>query len=329
MINGKQFKKIVLNQIEVYMGLLSFLMFWKKKRGKADRDYYAESFGDRERLGTKFRKLFGGKTLDNSSYAELEDQLVKADIGPVIASELIERLKTSNVSNIENAIDGLKVSLLSGISAGAPVFEEGKLSVVMVLGVNGVGKTTSIAKLANYYKNMGKKMIIAAADTFRAAAIEQLSTWAKRVDIPVVRQHDGADAASVVFDALESAISKKVDLLIIDTAGRLHNKQGLMDELKKIDRVINSKAGDRVIKTNILVIDANTGQNGFHQAETFNSSVGVNGIILTKYDAKGKGGIVFNISRKLKIPFYFIGTGEKIEDFKVFDREDFVNNIFE
>ncbi len=308
------------------MSFWPFSLFSKKKQ--SSQDFYSASFESKETLGTKIKKVFGVKGVDLSELSVLEDVLVKADIGPTIASEIIDSIKNKNLKSTEDAI-----SLIEDILKDSIIQPEGELTgegltIIMVLGVNGVGKTTSIAKLANYYKNIGKKIVIAAADTFRAAAVEQLELWGKRVDIPVISQHQGADAASVVYDALESAIARKVDLLIIDTAGRLHNKQGLMDELKKIDRVINSKTGGSgFIKKNLIVIDSNTGQNAFNQAQSFNEAVGVDGAILTKYDAKGKGGIVFNIYTKLKIPFYFIGTGEKIDDFMKFDRDQFVGNI--
>ncbi|MBQ1999176.1 MAG: signal recognition particle-docking protein FtsY, partial [Spirochaetales bacterium] len=204
--------------------------------------------------------------------------------------------------------------------------KEGCLNILLVLGVNGVGKTTSIAKVANYFLNQGKKVMLAAGDTFRAAATEQLTKWAAEMNIPIVKQGEGADPASVVFDAVDSAQAKKIDLLIVDTAGRLHNKKNLMEELKKIYRIIENKGGCE--RRNMLVIDSTTGQNAYSQAEAFKEAVGVNLVMLTKYDAMSKGGIVFQISHRLGLPFSFVGTGEKRENIAPFNTKDFIAQIF-
>ncbi|OHD09478.1 MAG: signal recognition particle-docking protein FtsY [Spirochaetes bacterium GWD1_27_9] len=298
----------------------------KNEEKEKEKDFYEKSKNFKETLGQKLRKLFGGKTLDTNALEQIEETLITADIGPAISYDLIEKLRTKNIGNIEDAIIYLKNELKNYIFDGDIGIEKGQLNVLLVLGVNGVGKTTSIAKISNYYLQKGFKILLAAGDTFRAAAVEQLTKWSQRLDIPIIRQHDGADPASVVFDAIDSAKAKGVDLLIIDTAGRLHTKVNLMDELRKIEKIIKSK-GD-FNKKNLLVIDGTTGQNAFIQAESFNNAVGINGIMITKYDALSKGGIVFTIQKKLKIPFYFIGTGEKIENIEEFNKDSFIEKIF-
>ncbi|HOJ64626.1 MAG TPA: signal recognition particle-docking protein FtsY [Spirochaetota bacterium] len=277
-------------------------------------------------LGQRLRKLFGGKILSQEDIDKIEEILIGADIGANISYQLIEKLKSKNIGDIEKAIDFLKNELSNFIIDKYPIIERGELNVVMVLGANGVGKTTSIAKLANYYLKREFKVLIAAADTFRAAATEQLTNWAKRLDIPIIKQGEGADPASVVFDAIDSAKARGVDLLLIDTAGRLHTKSNLMEELKKIERIIKSKGN--FIKNNWLIIDGTTGQNAFLQAEAFHSAIGVDGIMMTKYDSQSKGGIIFTIQQKLKIPFFFLGTGEKIDAIEVFKKNEFIEKIF-
>jgi fused signal recognition particle receptor len=299
-------------------------LFGKKENKK--EDFYSQSKNAKENLGQKLRKIFGGKTLNESNLNEIEEILISADIGPAISYELIEKIKNKNIDNIENAIAFLKEELKKYLVDNKINIIKGKLNILLILGVNGVGKTTSIAKIANYYLTKDYKVLLAAGDTFRAAATEQLTKWAQILDIPVIKQGEGADPASVVYDAIDSAKAKSVDLLIIDTAGRLHTKVNLMEELKKIEKIIKSK-GD-YNKLNLLVIDGTTGQNAFHQAESFNKAVGLDGIIITKYDAQSKGGIIFTIQKKLGIPFYFIGTGEKIENIEEFNQNEFIAKIF-
>jgi fused signal recognition particle receptor len=298
----------------------------KKEKNDINKDYYSQSQNHKQTLGQKLRKLFGGKNLDHESLNQLEEVLISADIGPQITADLIEKLEKKNISDIENAISFLKTELISSLTGDLLDLEKGQLNIILVLGVNGVGKTTSIAKIANYYLSKNFKVLLAAADTFRAAAAEQLTKWAQRLDVPVIKQGEGADAASVVYDAIDSAKAKGVDLLIIDTAGRLHTKINLMEELKKIEKIIKSKGDYR--RLNLLVIDGTTGQNAFQQAESFKNAVGIGGIILTKYDARAKGGIVFTINKKLGIPFYFLGTGEKLESLEEFNKNEFVEKIF-
>ncbi len=306
------------------------MAFFKKNKNSEDdknkKDFYEESRVTKETLGQKLRKLFGGKSLDENSLSELEETLITADIGPKLSIELIEKLKKKNINNIEDGITFLKDELKDILIEKEILLEKGKLNILFVLGVNGVGKTTSIAKLASLYKEQGFKIMLAAADTFRAAATEQLTKWANILSIPIIKQGESADPASVVFDAMDSAIAKEIELLIIDTAGRLHTKQNLMEELKKIEKIIKNKGSFN--KINLLVIDGTTGQNALHQAESFSQTVGVDGIILSKYDSTSKGGIIFNIQKKLNIPFFFIGTGEKVNNIEIFNKNDFVEKIF-
>ena len=200
--------------------------------------------------------------------------------------------------------------------------------MILVIGVNGVGKTTSIAKIANLLKNDGKKVILAAADTFRAAAIDQIAVWADRVGVELVRHDEGSDPASVVYDAISAAKSRGADVLIVDTAGRLHNKKNLMDELAKINRVISRELPDAARET-LLILDATTGQNAVIQASEFKNAANITGLVLTKLDGTAKGGIVFSIKRELDIPVKFIGVGEKMDDLQVFDADEFVKAMFE
>lgn len=315
----------------IIVGVAALVLFLVK-RGKAaqvpqeNKDYYQSSRQIKENLGTKLRKLFGGKTLGDTELEELEETLISADIGPVITTALIEKLRNKNITNIEDAIEFLKGELKLFFSESDFEMKSNELNIILILGVNGVGKTTSIAKLANYYSSRGLKVMLAAGDTFRAAATEQLTMWAERLSIPIVKQGEKADPASVVFDAMDSAIAKGVELLIVDTAGRLHNKKNLMEELKKIERIISGK-GD-FNKKNMLVIDSTTGQNAFIQAEAFHDAVQLDAITMTKYDAQSKGGIVFTIEKNLNIPFQFIGVGEKVEDLREFNKDDFVEKIF-
>jgi len=305
------------------------MAFFKKNKDVEDNDkknFYEESRTTKDTLGQKLRRLFGGKFLNEESLSELEETLITADIGPKLSIELIEKLKKKSINNIENGIEMLKNELKNILIEKNILLEKGKLNIIFVLGVNGVGKTTSIAKLASLYKDEGFKVMLAAGDTFRAAATEQLTKWATLLSIPIIKQGEGADAASVVFDAIDSSIAKNIDLLIIDTAGRLHTKHNLMEELKKIEKIINNKG--KFNKINLLVIDGTTGQNAFNQADSFNKTIGVDGILLSKYDSTSKGGIIFNIQKMLGIPFFFIGTGEKINNIEIFNKNDFVEKIF-
>jgi len=303
--------------------IILFIIFKKNKSRK--KDFYSASLKSEDSLGRKLRKLFGGKVLSQNEYAELEEVLIKADMGPKISSALIEKLSKKNPKDIEGAINILKEEISCFIKEEKLDIKKGELNVLLILGVNGVGKTTSIAKLGSYFLKNGLKVFFAAGDTFRAAAIEQLSHWAERLKVTIVKQKENSDPSGVVFDAVDSAKAKGADILLIDTAGRFHNKQNLIEELKKIERIIEKKG---VAKKNILVLDATTGQNAFLQAESFNQAIGIDGIIVTKYDSLSKAGIVLNIEKNLNIPFYYVGYGEKIENIKEFSKNEFIENIF-
>ncbi|MCR4929942.1 MAG: signal recognition particle-docking protein FtsY [Lachnospiraceae bacterium] len=275
----------------------------------------------------------GFSEIDDDFYEELEEVLVMADIGVTTTGEIIEEIKTLvKVEHIKRPEDCREylINLLSerlNIEGDRYVFEHEK-SIIFVIGVNGVGKTTSIGKLAYNFKDDGKKVLIAAADTFRAAATEQLETWAQRVGVPMVGAKEGTDPASVIYDALQSAKAKDVDILLCDTAGRLHNKKNLMEELKKMNRIIDREFPG-IHRENFLVLDASTGQNALNQAKEFKEACDITGIILTKMDGTAKGGIAIAIWQELGIPVKYIGVGEGIEDLQKFDSKSFVKAIFD
>ena len=273
------------------------------------------------------------KSIDDDLFEELEEILIMADIGVETSVEIIERLKTA--AKEKHIIDGgalkeeLRCILESILSEGETgVSLSGKPAVIMVIGVNGVGKTTSIGKMAHMYKEMGKKVIIAAADTFRAAAIEQLEVWADRADAEIIKQHEGSDPAAVIYDAIGAAKNRGADILLCDTAGRLHNKKNLMEELKKIYRILDKELPDSS-KEVLLVLDATTGQNAVSQAKQFKEAADITGIVLTKLDGTAKGGIVFAIKNEYDIPVKFVGLGEGIDDMEEFNPVEFVNAIIE
>ena len=273
------------------------------------------------------------KSIDDDLFEELEEILIMADIGVETSVEIIERLKTA--AKEKHIIDGgalkeeLRCILESILSEGETgVSLSGKPAVIMVIGVNGVGKTTSIGKMAHMYKEMGKKVIIAAADTFRAAAIEQLEVWADRADAEIIKQHEGSDPAAVIYDAIGAAKNRGADILLCDTAGRLHNKKNLMEELKKIYRILDKELPDSS-KEVLLVLDATTGQNAVSQAKQFKEAADITGIVLTKLDGTAKGGIVFAIKNEYDIPVKFVGLGEGIDDMEEFNPGEFVNAIIE
>ena len=270
--------------------------------------------------------------VDEDMLEELEELLIAADVGVASSEEIIEalrdKIKDERISDPEQAKEALKSILTGMIGEGEGLDLSSKPSVILVIGVNGVGKTTSIAKIANVLKNDGKHVVLAAADTFRAAAIDQLQVWADRVGVELIKHTEGSDPAAVVFDAACAAKNRKADVLIIDTAGRLHNKKNLMDELAKIDRVINRELPDSSRET-LLVLDATTGQNAVNQAKEFKHSAGLTGLILTKLDGTAKGGIVFSIKKELGVPVKFIGVGEKADDLQYFNARDFVDALFD
>ncbi|MES9956893.1 MAG: signal recognition particle-docking protein FtsY [Sedimenticola sp.] len=279
--------------------------------------------------------LLGKKSIDEDLLEELETLLITADVGVDATSRIIDdltdKVKRKELSDPETLSSVLKQDLLKILEASdEPVkpSAEGKPQVILMVGINGAGKTTTIGKLAKRLQEEGQSVMLAAGDTFRAAAVEQLQTWGERNSIPVIAQHTGADSASVIFDALQAATSRNTDVLIADTAGRLHTKSNLMDELSKIGRVMKKIDPDAPHEV-MLVVDATTGQNAINQAVQFDKAVGLTGITLTKLDGTAKGGIVFAIAEKLKVPIRFIGVGEAIEDLRHFEPKEFVDALFE
>ncbi len=270
--------------------------------------------------------------VDEEMMEELEELLISADVGVNVAMEVVEELreaiKEEGLKTPEAVEEKFRAILLGKIGEGEPLNLSTTPSVILVIGVNGVGKTTSIAKIANLLKHEKKKVLLAAGDTFRAAAGDQLEVWANRVGVDLVRQAEGADPASVVFDAIQASKKRGSDVLIIDTAGRLHNKKNLMDELAKINRVITRELPDAARET-LLVLDATTGQNAVSQAKAFKDAADITGLVLTKLDGTAKGGIVFSIKEELNIPVKFICVGEQAEDLQRFDAKEFVSALFD
>jgi fused signal recognition particle receptor len=312
------------------MGILDRLKLGKLKEGLTRT---------RESLVYRVTRLATAKaTIDDELLDQLEEILISADIGMATTGQIIEairaRAKQDRYASTAELFDLLKdeirrqfVGGADGTGADPFALGPAKPHVIMVVGINGVGKTTTIGKLAHTYVASGKKVVIAAADTFRAAANEQLEIWAKRAGATLVRQEHGSDPAAVAFDAVRSAASQGADVVIIDTAGRLHTKVNLMEELKKIKRVIQKQFPDAPHEV-LLVIDGSTGQNGLQQAKQFSASVGVTGLVLTKLDGTAKGGIVLAITHDMDVPVRFIGVGEKIDDLQPFDKAAFVDALF-
>ncbi|EOZ7546258.1 signal recognition particle-docking protein FtsY [Enterobacter hormaechei] len=287
----------------------------------------------KENLGSGFISLFRGKKIDDDLFEELEEQLLIADVGVETTRKIIANL-TEGASRKQlrdaEALYGLLKDEMGEILAKVdePLNIEGKMPfVILMVGVNGVGKTTTIGKLARQFEQQGKSVMLAAGDTFRAAAVEQLQVWGQRNNIPVIAQHTGADSASVIFDAIQAAKSRNVDVLIADTAGRLQNKSHLMEELKKIVRVMKKLDEDAPHEI-MLTIDASTGQNAISQAKLFHEAVGLTGIALTKLDGTAKGGVIFSVADQFGIPIRYIGVGERIEDLRPFKADDFIEALF-
>lgn len=275
----------------------------------------------------------GHDIIDDDFYEELEETLIMADLGISTTTSVIENLKAKvkelKIKDPADCKKHLMDSLKEQMQVKPDAYDfENKKSVVLMIGVNGVGKTTSVGKLASQLKNSGKKVLIAAADTFRAGAIEQLTEWARRSDVELIAQKEGSDPAAVVFDAVNAAKARNVDVLICDTAGRLHNKKNLMDELNKIYRIIGKEYPEAAIET-LVVVDGTTGQNAKEQARQFSEAAPVNGIVLTKLDGTAKGGIAIAIESELSIPVKYIGIGEQIDDLQKFDADQFVEALFE
>ena len=268
--------------------------------------------------------------IDDELFEELEEILIMSDISvntsEKICDELRKKVKAARTENPEDIKEMLREIITEMLADGQPVKIDTKPSVIVMIGVNGAGKTTTIGKMALRYKNEVKKVILGAADTFRAAAIEQLEVWANRADVPMIKQKEGSDPAAVVFDTISAAKARDCDLIICDTAGRLHNKKGLMDELNKISRIIDRELPDADRET-LLVIDATTGQNAMNQAKEFAAAAGITGIVLTKLDGTAKGGMVLSIKEELGIPVKLVGVGEGIDDLIPFSAEDFAKGI--
>ena len=299
-------------------------------------------FFDRLKEGlAKTKKSFFGKIddffknfvrIDEDFFEELEELLICADVGVSATEEILDTLrdkvKDERLSSPEEIKKAFIEILKSTIGEHEGLRINTKPSVILVIGVNGVGKTTSIGKIAKFLKDDGKKVVVAAADTFRAAAAEQLEVWCNRAGVDIIKQDAGADPAAVVFDAINAVKSRKGDVLIVDTAGRLHNKKNLMDELAKIKRVIDRELPDSDKET-LLVIDATTGQNAVNQAKEFKDAAHITGIIMTKLDGTAKGGVLISVKRELNIPVKFIGVGEKVEDMRPFDPDEFAMALFD
>lgn len=284
----------------------------------------------KENIGHSLDSLFAGE-LDDDFYDELEETLILGDMGMdttiKAVAELRRRVKTEKIKDTEGARECLRRVLTDMLNVGDCALDlSASPAVILVIGVNGVGKTTTIGKLGARLKGEGKKVLLAAADTFRAAAADQLEIWSQRSGVELVRQHEGADPAAVVFDAMQAAKARKTDVVLVDTAGRLHNKQNLMNELNKIGRVIDRELPGSRTET-LLVLDATTGQNGLIQAKQFMEAAGITGIVLTKLDGSAKGGIVIAIADALQVPVKYIGVGEGIDDLMPFDAEYFVRAL--
>ena len=270
------------------------------------------------------------RVVSEDFFEELTDALILSDMGAACAMEAIaklqDRVKQERVKDAAQAKEMLKDILIEMLNAEKPPLKWPM--VILVVGVNGVGKTTTIGKLALRFQSLGRTIMLCAADTFRAAAADQLTVWAERAKCPLVKHQEGADPAGVVFDAVQAAKARKADLLIVDTAGRLHNKKNLMDEMEKMRRVIDREYPEAEVRC-LLVVDATTGQNGLQQAKAFREAAGIGGIVLTKLDGTAKGGIAFPIVKELKVPVMYVGVGEGIEDLQSFQAKDFVDALFE
>ena len=270
--------------------------------------------------------------IDDEFFEELEETLILADTGVNTATAICETLKKKvkeeRVTDPEMITEMLKQVIVEMMSVNNEIKTNTKPSMILVIGVNGVGKTTSIGKIANMYKSQGKSVILGAADTFRAAAAEQLTIWSDRAGVPIVKHAEGADPSAVVYDTISAAKSRNIDVIICDTAGRLHNKKNLMDELSKMSRIINRELPDSDVEV-LLVLDATTGQNAVNQAREFKEAAGITGIILTKLDGTARGGVVLAINQELNIPVKLIGVGEQIDDLQDFSAQDFANALFD
>jgi len=295
--------------------------------------------GTRNNINNGLADLFlSKKQIDDELLEEIETLLITADLGIEATSKIIDELtaktKRKELADSAALYNALRSQLLDILTpcelplSNVIKSSSAKPFVILMTGINGAGKTTSIGKITRHFQQQGKSVMLAAGDTFRAAAVQQLKTWGERHDVPVIAQHDGADSASVIFDALESAKAKKIDILIADTAGRLHTQSHLMEELKKIKRVL-TKLDNTAPQEVLLVVDAGTGQNALNQATEFDNALNLTGIILTKLDGTAKGGVIFAIAHKLKLPIRFIGIGEQAEDLREFNANEFIDALFD
>lgn len=286
----------------------------------------------RDSLGQLFDGVFYGGSVNDELFDDLEEALVLGDTGAATAAaiceELRKRVKKDGVTDPEKVREMLAEVIAEMLRGGQELNLESKPAIIMVIGVNGAGKTTTIGKLAKRFEDAGKKVVVAAADTFRAAAIEQLEVWAQRSGAEIIKHSEGSDPAAVVFDAIAAGKARHADIIICDTAGRLHNKKGLMDELAKIGRIIEREAAGSSVET-LLVLDATTGQNALNQAREFGAACGITGIVLTKLDGTARGGVVIGIKQELGIPIKFIGVGEQADDLQPFDPDAFAKALFE
>ena len=282
------------------------------------------------KFSAKIKSIFTSKKIDEEFFENLEDTLVEGDLGSRLTDEIITELrKEAKEKKLTEAKDLqlLMKEILSSYINPFPTELRGGVNVFMILGVNGVGKTTSIAKMGSYYRSRGKKVLLAAADTFRAAAVDQLDIHAERLGMRILKQHTGSDPGPAVYDAVTSAVAQKDDLVLVDTAGRMHNKENLMRELQKMDKIVKGRGISEENYKKFLVIDATTGQNGLSQANLFNQAVKLDGVILTKYDSAAKGGALVQIGKTLGLPVLFVGTGEKYTDIHPFDKEEYLNAL--
>ena len=284
------------------------------------------------KTASSISSVFTASELDDEFYDDLEESLILADLGMQTTEEAMQKLRSvvreRHIKTVEEAKLALREVLEGMMDVGTTTLDlSTKPSVILVIGVNGVGKTTTIGKLANLLRESGKKVLLCAGDTFRAAAADQLEIWSNRAHVDIIRQHEGADPASVLFDAIAAAKARSSDVIICDTAGRLHNKQNLMNELSKMRRIIDRELPGADVET-LMVLDATTGQNGLIQAKQFLDTAGLTGIVLTKLDGTAKGGIVFAIAQELKLPVKYVGVGEKVDDLIPFDGKNFVEALF-
>ena len=283
------------------------------------------------KFGEKIKSLFGGRKIDEVFFEELEDTLIEGDLGARLTDEIVTELRDvakreglTEASDLQSRMKDILSGYISGYDEDP---EKGHLTVYMILGVNGVGKTTTIAKMSKYFTEKGLSVVMAAGDTFRAAAVDQLDIHAERLGMRIVKQQMGSDPGAVIFDAITSAEAHHDDLILADTAGRMHNKENLMKELKKMDKVIHAKGIEEGRYKKFLVIDSTTGQNGVSQAHLFNEAVHLDGIILTKYDSAAKGGALIQIGRTLGLPVVFVCVGEGYDDIRRFDKDSFLNSL--